>query len=174
MQKEIIHNLRWYTDSELRPEHRDFPVRQVTCFVITKDDKLLLVSKNGEKWSVTAGHYEAQKDPDFTQTAIREVYEESGLDISKYAEGIKRLGYYVVQDVEKESKNVLDTYIQIRMLLVLDLHSKEISLKPTEKDLVKHAQFFDIKKSMELIKWLRDSGEWKAIKKITKKYESNL
>ncbi len=166
MQKEIIHNLRWYTDLEISPEHKNFPVRQVTCFVFSKDKKLLLVSKDSVKWGVTAGHYEAQKDSDFLQTAVREVYEESGLDISKYVEGIRGLGYYVVEDVEKKSGNVLDTYVQIRMLLVLDIPSKEISLKPVEEDLVKYAQFFEIEESMKLVEWLRESGEWEAIKKL--------
>jgi 8-oxo-dGTP pyrophosphatase MutT (NUDIX family) len=138
----------------------------VTCFIISNDEKLLLVSKDRNSWSVTAGHYEEKKDPTYIDTAVREVYEESGLDISIFIDKIKGLGYYVIEDVEEESAKVVDTYLQIRMFLPLDMNSEEISLKPIEGDLVKQAKFFGIKESMSLVRWLKDSPEWKVINDV--------
>jgi len=166
MSKQLVYTRKWYPNLEIKEEHKNLPVRQVTCFIITRDEKLLLVSKDGNSWSVTAGHYEKEKDPTYIDTAVREVYEESGLDISKFRDKIKWLGYYVVEDVEEQSGEVVDTYLQIRMFLHLDINSEEIFLKPIKGDLVKQARFFNFVDSMNLIKWLSESGEWKAIKNI--------
>lgn len=166
MKKNLVYTRKWYPDLQVREEHKDLPIRQVTCFVLSKNHELLLVSKDGESWSVTAGHYEAEKDPTYIETAVREVYEESGLDISALREDIKWLGYYVIEDVDADSKKVLDTYLQIRTYLILDKNSAEIILKPIEGDLVKYAKFSDTKESMELIKWLEESPEWEIISKI--------
>jgi len=164
--KELIYTREWYPDLKIKEIHKHLPVRQVTCFIISKDNNLLLVSKDGNSWSVTAGHYEEEKDPTYIDTAVREVYEESGLDISDLTDNIGRLGYYVIEDVEEESGKVVDTYLQIRMFLVLNKNAKEVSLKPTEGDLVKHAKFFSIEESMKLVKWLEKSPEWEVIKNI--------
>ncbi|MFA7628100.1 MAG: NUDIX hydrolase [Candidatus Dojkabacteria bacterium] len=166
MNNQLIYTRKWYPDLKVKEEHKELPVRQVTCFVISSDEKLLLVSKDGNSWSVTAGHYEEKKDPTYLDTAVREVYEESGLDISMLADKIKRVGYYVIEDVEKDSDKVLDTYLQIRTFLPLEKNSKDISLKPIEGDLVKQAKFFSLEESMKLIRWLSESEEWKAIKDI--------
>lgn len=166
MKKKLVYTREWCSDLNIKEIHKHLPVRQVTCFIISKDDKLLLVSKDGDSWSVTAGHYEEEKDPTYIDTAVREVYEESGLDISGLTDNIERLGYYVIEDVEEQSGKVLDTYLQIRMFLVLNKNAKEVSLKPTEGDLVKHAKFFSIEESMKLVKWLEKSPEWEVIKNI--------
>ena len=166
MNKQLIYTRKWYTDLKVKEEHKNLPVRQVTCFVVTRDEKLLLVSKDGDNWSITAGHYEKKKDPTYIDTAVREVYEESGLDISKFTDNIKWLGYYVVEDVEEKSGEVVDTYLQIRMFLHLDIDSEEIFLKPMEGDSVKQAKFFSFAESTNLVRWLGESGEWKAIKNI--------
>jgi 8-oxo-dGTP pyrophosphatase MutT (NUDIX family) len=166
MKKNLVYTRKWYPDLEIKEEHKNLPIRQVTCFVMTKDDKILLVSKDGDSWSVTAGHYEEKKDPTYLDTALREVYEESGLDISALREDIKWLGYYVIEDVDADSKKVLDTYLQIRTYLILDKISEEIILKPIEGDLVKYAKFSDTNESMKLIKWLEKSPEWEVIRDI--------
>ncbi len=166
MKKKLVYTREWYPDLKIKEIHKHLPVRQVTCFIISKDNNLLLVSKDGNSWSVTAGHYEGEKDPTYIDTAVREVYEESGLDISGLTDNIERLGYYVIEDVEEQSGKVLDTYLQIRMFLVLNKNAKEVSLKPTEGDLVKYAKFFSVEESMKLIKWLEKSPEWKIIKNI--------
>lgn len=166
MKNQLVYTRKWYPDLEIKDEHNNLPVRQVTCFVSTKDEKLLLVSKDGDSWSVTAGHYEKEKDPTYIDTAVREVYEESGLDISGLTDKIRKLGYYVIEDVEEESNKVIDTYLQIRMFLSLDKNAQEVSLEPIEGDLVKYAQFFSLEESIKLIKWLKDSPEWEVIKDI--------
>lgn len=166
MKQNLVYTRNWYPDPQVRDEHKSLSIRQVTCFVLSKDDKLLLVSKDGDSWSVTAGHYEEEKDPTYLDTAVREVYEESGLDISSFREGVKWLGYYVIEDIDAGSKEVLDTYLQIRTYLILDKDSEEIDLKPIEGDLVKYAKFSDTKESIELIRWLEKSPEWEIISKI--------
>jgi hypothetical protein len=45
-------------------------------------------------------------------------------------------------------------------------NAKEVSLKPTEGDLVKYAKFFSVEESMKLIKMARKIPEWKIIKNI--------
>ncbi|NLB12027.1 NUDIX hydrolase [Candidatus Dojkabacteria bacterium] len=166
MKRELAHNRRWYPDTQIREEHKNLEVRQVTCFVISKDKKLLLVSKDESSWSITAGHYEQKKDSTYIDTAIREVYEESGLHTSSQRNSIKEMGYYIVEDIEKKTGKILEKYIQIRMFLRLDKEAKDLSLKPNEKDQVKYAQFFSLEKSLELIRWLEESPEWKIISVI--------
>ena len=61
MSKQLVYTRKWYPNLEIKEEHKNLPVRQVTCFIITRDEKLLLVSKDGNSWSVTAGHYEKRK-----------------------------------------------------------------------------------------------------------------
>ena len=163
MKKNLVYNRKWYPDPKVREEHTDLPIRQVTCFIISNDEKLLLVSKDGQSWSVTAGHYEEKKDSTYIDTAVREVYEESGLDISTLTGDIRWLGYYVIEDVEEKSGKVLDTYLQIRTYLLLNKNSGAVSLKPIEGDLVKHAKFSSIQESIKLIKWLRESPEWERL-----------
>lgn len=174
IENEIIYTREWFSNLEVSDIHKNLRVKQVTCFIITKDKKLLLVSKDGSKWSVTAGHYEAEKDSSYIDTAVREVFEESGLDISSYIDSIIRLGYYVVKEIEKESGKVVDLYLQIRTFLPLNTDSKGVILKPIEGDLVKYAKFSNFEDSRKLIKWLKDSEEWKAIKAIRNEYDSTL
>lgn len=61
IENEIVYTREWFSNLEVSDIHKNLRVKQVTCFIITKDKKLLLVSKDGSKWSVTAGHYEASQ-----------------------------------------------------------------------------------------------------------------
>ena len=149
----------WFTAKEIKNERKKYEVRQVTCFLLSKDNELLLVSKNFIKWSVTAGHFEKDKDKTFKDTAIREIYEESGLDISKYRNEIKFLGYCIVREN--------DTYIQVRMFLKLHYKDSEESRpKPVDGDTVKIAKFHSIEQSLEKVTWLANSDGWRILKSI--------
>ncbi|HKM19657.1 MAG TPA: NUDIX domain-containing protein [Candidatus Dojkabacteria bacterium] len=163
--KEAIYKRDWVDGEEILEEHKEYDVRQVTCFVFSSDNKLLLVAKEADDWTITAGHYEEEKDKTFKDGVIREVLEESGLDISKYKEDIDIFGYALVTKIDKESEKVLDRFIQMRMFLKLeDLKAEDIELKPMEEFEIKYAQFCTIEEAFEKVKWLEQSDEWKAIK----------
>src|SRR3989338_10018145 len=105
--------MEWYPVSSILPVHKDLFIAQASCWVISADKKIILVSKDNEKWTIPAGHTE-KSDLDYFETAVREVEEETGLDISKEKNDLKVLGYYVIKAFDKEKGTLENEDIQIR------------------------------------------------------------
>ncbi len=163
------YKLKWISSTQINKKHLYFKVTQVSCWVISSDQKVLLVSKDNVKWTVTAGHTEIY-DADLTATAIREVYEEAGLDISTCRDKIKMLGYYIVEVLDKKTHLHIETCIQARFVLFINELSNNTFLVPHEKndqiEKVKYARFFSIKDAERTVIWFKDSGDFNQIKKM--------
>lgn len=165
--KHITYSREWFPLSDIREEHRKYKIKQVSCFIFSRDNKLLIVSKDSSKWGITAGHFEEDRDNTLIDTAIREVYEESTIDISKYRENIQKIGYYIVSDIELSNNKILDKYIQFRMFLkIYDKNHSDMNPKPISGDTVKYAKFCNIEEAVLNIRWLEKSEEWIIIKQL--------
>ncbi len=162
------HKLTWIKENKIKNKHKGIKVAQVSCYVFTSDNKLILVSKNGKKWTITAGHTE-NKDKSLVDTAIREVAEEAGLDISNYKNDMKMSGYFIVETINTNTHDVVDKYIQARFFVRINESSSELILKPNERDdqevKVRYAKTFTIQDAVKEVRWLSKSGDFLEIKK---------
>src|SRR5664279_3225705 len=98
----------WVSNKDIKAEDKDIAVMQVYVWVLTQDEKVILVSKNGRSWQFPGGKPNAGET--LVETAVREVQEETGLDIANYASGLEFFGYYRIN----EPNAVPSTYLQIR------------------------------------------------------------
>lgn len=168
-QDEVKYKLTWIASDKILDKHSKIITTQASCWVFTQDKKVILVSKDKEKWTITAGHPEST-DSDFKQTAIREVYEESGLDISAFKDQISMLGYYIVETLDKYTKKLIKKTIQIRFFIVINAHSFSLKLKPNERqdqtDKIKFVNAFTLSEAALKVKWLPTSKDFIKLKKI--------
>lgn len=159
----------WYVGDSIRKEHKSLFVAQASCWIVTTDQKFILVSKDGKSWTVPAGHTE-KSDGGYVKTAIREVKEETGLDISLQEQNIKVLGYYVISAYDKLSGLLANKDIQIRLFLQYRQHSAELKLQPMERNSqvvkVRYSAPFSLSETVQKIPWFGKSGDLKEIKKL--------
>lgn len=93
--------------------------------VIGLHGKVLVVSQNGDSWSLPKGHIDPGETP--RQTATREIAEESGISKLKF---IKELGSYQRHKIGKDGKGEdLDELKNITMFLFA---TYQIALKPAD------------------------------------------
>jgi 8-oxo-dGTP pyrophosphatase MutT (NUDIX family) len=83
-----------------------------------KENKILLVKEKTGKWGLPKGRLE-QKDPNIFACAVRELKEETGIDIS-------RLNFYL-----RQSKKIAETTIYFIDIKIQTL-SLKISIDPNE------------------------------------------
>jgi len=162
----------WYPQNQINIVDYLYPIRQIYVYVITEDEKILLVSKDNSKWQIPGG--KPNKGENLLEAAQREVYEETGLEIDqKYlASNLKFEGYY---KVEKENS----LFLQLRLSLKYNKKSSEIKLEPiedmtqVEEDIIKYAKFISQDDIKNKIKWFQESyiskGEALTIEKLFKK-----
>ena len=93
------------------------PVTQVYCWLYTKDKKIIIVSKDGVGWQFPGGH--PGKKESQLQTLVREVWEETNINIKKTPSKLKFFGYYVVEKINADGK-ITDKYLQVRYFLYLE------------------------------------------------------
>ena len=157
----------WHVGNIL-PEHMNLFIAQSSCWIVTTDKKILLVSKDGEHWTVPAGHTE-KSDENYFVTAIREVKEETGVDISSFKKDMKVLGYYVITAYDVISNKLVNKDIQIRLFLELACDSKDLIFQPQERetqvDKIQYASAFTLSEAISRVSWLNGSGDLEEIKK---------
>ncbi len=168
-QENFRFEMEWYAVNAILPVHKNLFIAQASCWVICADKKIILVSKDNKKWTIPAGHTE-KSDVDYFDTAIREVAEETGLDISKKKNDLRVLGYYVIKALDKEKGTLENEDIQIRLLLTLDVDSDSLNLEPNEKDSqiekVKYAMPFTLDEAISKVPWLSKAGDLAEVRKI--------
>ncbi|MEL7666572.1 MAG: hypothetical protein AAGU06_04080, partial [Candidatus Shapirobacteria bacterium] len=107
------------------------------------------------------------------ETCKRELYEETGIDIDGREKDLQFLGYYRVTEPD-ENRLHLRQILQIRYLLRLDIHSKDLRLKPQEKanepqeERINYVGTFTLKEAIRLISWLSKSEEYLRFTTIIK------
>lgn len=121
----------WITSDHILEEHKNIKINQVYVWVKTNDNKIIMVSKDGNKWQFPGGHPNTGESPEMT--AIRELKEEAGLDISKSESSITFFGYYLVSE-PNETGTTLVNILQLRYLISIPENSNELNLKPEENE----------------------------------------
>jgi len=142
----------WIEANKINEEHARETILQIYCWVSTKDDKIILVSKDNSKWQFPGGHPEGKET--HAQTLHRELKEEAGLDIENQSDNLKLFGYYLINEDRRE-------YLQIRYRLDIPMRSSELTLSPQEKDEEKDkiiaVAAFSQDELLSAIPWLSDS-----------------
>jgi len=155
----------WVNAKNILTTDKNILVNQVYCWVLTKDYKLVLVSKDGKNWQFPGGHPHSNEH--MVETCKRELYEETGIDIDGREKDLQFLGYYRVTEPD-ENRLHLRQILQVRYLLRLDIHSKDLRLKPQEKtnepkeERINYVSTFTLKEAIRLISWLSKSEEYKS------------
>ena len=163
--KKVLISRDWISSSEVRPEDQALPVRQVYAWLFSRDDKIAIVSKDGQKWQFPGGKPDDTET--YLQTAVREVAEETGIDTSDLTDDYQFFGYYHI--VETNERGNDDEYLQLRVSLQLDKNADEYALHQDGEDgaqaweeQVHFAKFVTIDELMEHIPWTRESAELRA------------
>ena len=134
---------KWKERADISSTDKDTPIRQVYVWILTNDQRIIVVSKDGDTWQLPGGKPEA--DESLIDTAIREVGEETGLDIVKYRNELKMFGYYVINE---PASDPID-YLQVRFILNLPVASSTLGLNVRHED--SHQARAEIVRSVESI-----------------------
>ena len=157
-------SLKWHKGNKIKQKHRRLPVTQVYVWIGTADHKLVLVSPKPGRWQFPGGHPEEGEA--LLETAIREVFEETGLDISQKKENLRFFGYYLVE--EKQGGKVIKRYLQVRYFLLLREMSEKVKVFVNEREdeerKVNNVGVFSLAKAYQLIPWLSTTQELAVFK----------
>lgn len=161
---DTTYEITWLQADAIAEEHANYPVRQVYVWAKTADDKIAIVSKDGNKWQLPGGKPDA--DETMTQTAVREMQEETGIAIADMAEQLRFFGYNVVTETTGDQRTI---YLQVRYSMALPHQSHILPTAPPAEDTVQDAseqiQYVGYVTPTELterIKWMKDSEETMA------------
>ncbi len=147
----------WFDCSEnVLEEHSDIKIRQRYCFLFTKDKHIVIVSKNNEDWHFPGGHPNGTES--WQETLLREVYEETGIDIEDNLDCVAKLGYYLIKFPEEK-------FLQERYVIVLDKLAAELTLEPHEDEdddtpVIKFVKAVPISDIEKLIPWAPTAEGW--------------
>ena len=148
----------WYENEQISSDHSNLEIRQIYVWVVTKDNMVAIVTKSNGGSHFPGGHPEVGENN--LQTAQREVYEETGLDISSYISYLKFFGYYLIEENKEK-------HLQIRYLLQLPLKSKEYNLfmneKSDEERPVVSAQWVELNRLVEYLPWVKGLEEYRNV-----------
>lgn len=78
----MLINCTWNESPEIKKEHKNLKINQIYCWIKSVDNKVILVTKDNKKWQFPWWHPEFWED--YKSTLQREIFEETGLDISNY------------------------------------------------------------------------------------------
>ncbi len=151
------------------PEDDDsIPIRQVYTWLLTNDDQVVIVSKDGESWQLPGG----KPDPgeNAVKTAHREIKEETGIDIKDYLGELTFFGEYNINDHSTDIHP--PRYRQVRSWLRLPMAASELSLSTAgecegqrPEDAVRFIKVVPTKDILKYIEWLERADEYKALKR---------
>jgi len=95
--------------------------------VVIKGNMILMTNQKGDSWSLPKGHIEAGENE--LQTAIREIYEETGVIDLQF---IKKLGEYKRYRIGKGG--VGEDKSELKVFTFFLFRTKQESLKPVDPD----------------------------------------
>jgi len=158
------YDVTWNVSSTVSDEDSQYPCRQVYVWLVTQDGQIVIVSKDGKHWQLPGGKPETGES--VLETAVREVHEETGLDIGGLVQQISTFGYYVV----KEQTAVPPCYLQIRCLLGLTGTAASLPLRvdaedgeqPSE-DVIRYVRCIPKGELAQFIPWMPQSGEYQYL-----------
>lgn len=162
------YQIDWF-ESEKIVEGLGLPITQLYCWTFTSDNKIALVSKDGEKWQFPGG--KPKENEIDTETLERELNEEISLSLNQFKVTPKMFGYYIVTETEDDG-TLIKKYLQLRYFVKLSTKSEDISISPNENkdevgnDEVKYSKWFSIDEAKQSISWLSDSKELVSFTKV--------
>jgi 8-oxo-dGTP pyrophosphatase MutT (NUDIX family) len=154
----------WFESNLILPEHQELPVRQVYVWLATTDERIVIIRLENGNWQFPGGKPEPDDDT-LEATAIREVAEETGLDISEQKDELDFFGYYVITG----DRYSPDPYLQVRYLLKLKTLSTELKFniaEPEQDNKVLEAHALTIPEAYERITWLSETEELKRFREL--------
>lgn len=148
----------WFESKEISLEHIGLEVRQIYVWVVSDDNMVVIVTKDDENSQFPGGHPEEGEDN--VETALREVNEETGLDISLYISNLKFFGYYLIEENNEK-------YLQLRYILQLPMIAENYTLsmneRSDEKRPVASAQWVELLNLPNYIPWTKGLEEYKYV-----------
>jgi 8-oxo-dGTP pyrophosphatase MutT (NUDIX family) len=161
------YEISWTEAPEIQSRDLDKVCKQVYAWIITKDKYVVIVSKDGKQWQLPGG--KPEQGETLQETAIREVREETSLDISGLSDDLRFFGYQTVKEVESDEP----PYLQVRFLLELDADAPTLEFdaqnEDTEQptaDTIKFVGAVSLGELVERIPWLEGSPELTAVKSL--------
>ena len=155
----------WLDVSSSPVDSETSPIRQIYVWLLTSDNQLVIVSKDGERWQLPGG--KPSNGEGVLQAANREVYEETGLDISGNSPIF--FGEYTIDD---HSSDTLQRYRQVRAYMYLQTEAAALALTTSKEslaqysaDVVHHVRTVPLSEVGRHIKWLPYSEEYNALKR---------
>jgi len=150
----------WFDcDEDILSEHAGIEIRQRYCFIFTIDRQVIIVAKRDKKWQFPGGH--PKENESWQETLVREIKEETGLDIGEGVENVGKLGYYLIEDGSEK-------YLQERYILILnrkgsdlDLHPEEIE-EDSEESKIKFVKSVPISEIAKYVPWAPELKGWNA------------
>lgn len=143
-------------------DSNEAPIRQVYLWILTSDNQLVIVSKDGETWQLPGGKPDYQEGA--TDAVVREVGEETGIDISPNRDDLTFFGEYTITD---PSPDTLPVYRQVRAWIKLDTSSDSLRLSTSgetnDQDSVKFVKSVPVTEIPEYIPWMSESEEYRAL-----------
>ena len=161
------YEVSWIQSPEIRPQDTDKACKQVYVWILTRDKYAVIVSKDGKQWQLPGG--KPEQGETLTETAVREVREETSLDISTLADSLRFVGYQTVKDRESDEP----PYLQVRYLLDLDVEAPDLQMgvqgediEQAEKDIIRYVGAVSLDEIVQRIPWLGDASEFDTIKSL--------
>ena len=151
------------------PEHNDeAPIRQVYVWLLTKDEQVVIVSKDGKKWQLPGG--KPNEGETALETACRETLEETGVDISPYQNDLHFFGEYTIQ--EPDTIIHPPVYRQVRSWLQIPVNGDELKLSIAREadgqrpeDAVRFVRTVPVRDILQYIPWMQQTDEYKTLKR---------
>jgi 8-oxo-dGTP pyrophosphatase MutT (NUDIX family) len=158
----------WQVVHAMPEDNLDLPIRQVYTWIFTRDKQVVIVSKDGERWQLPGG--KPDRSENALETAVREVQEETSINIRPYIDALNFFGVYTIKDLETDIHP--PEYRQIRAWLELpiaaaDLHMSTVGEPAGQRpeDAVCFVKAVPIEEVLSFIPWLEKTDEYKALKR---------
>lgn len=158
----------WRVINEMPASSVENPIRQVYVWLLTEDDHVVIVSKDGDTWQLPGGKPDAEEDA--SETAVREVLEETGIDIADQKKDLTYFGVYTIN--EPNSVDNPPLYRQVRTWLRLPAKSCDIKVTTMgessaqhPEDAVRFVKKVPAEKITDFIPWLPRADEYKYLKR---------
>ena len=167
MKDTISYNIKWFGSTQIHRIHKKINVKQIYCWLISRDNKIPLVTKNEKAWQFPGGKPENNETT--VETIIREFDEELSLNLVNLDSKPTFFGYYLVKEIN-EKKDIVNKYLQLRYYLKIDKSSKDLKIKPNEndeeatEDKIISAKWVSLEQAKSLVPWLGDSDELKSLR----------
>ena len=159
------YEITWFTRDHLVAYPTNIPCCQVYVWVVSLDQHVVIVSKDGKQWQLPGGKPEINET--LKETSIREVEEETGLDISDIADQLNFFGYQTVSEIDNSSP----PYTQVRFMLRLDVNASQLDLhadmedqNQNTEDAIRFVKAIPLDQLGNYIPWLPASEEYGAFK----------